>query len=318
MRHAHAIATRAAALAIIAGTGIMPLTPITAHADTTSTQPAANTNDKTETRAQFTVDKTRVFKYDGTHKTITCLSADYPKEVVFYSQEPTSQPNTDAAANAKLTATDITTTIDGRTIKGKAYNVTTGTGEKLTLACYKAGDFFANLKITWNGIQATDFNPYGPDGVNDAPADQYPYSSGTATINTSMTSDEIKKLDDTHPDHGIHIEGIPTGWIAKNDPANGNKNGSGPGHSITKENGDAFTETTTYEYTNPEYPSNTYKLAITQINTTPQPTIQPTNTPAPTDTPQLVQTGVEQTGAVATLSASAAIAANTIARRKRK
>lgn len=210
MRRAHAIATRAAALAIIAGTGLTPLlAPIAAHADTTSTQPSANTNDKNETRAQFTVDKTRVFKYDGTHKTLTCLSADYPKEVVFYSQEQTSQPNTDAAANAKLTATDITTTIDGRTIKGKAYNVTTGTGEKLTLNCYKAGDFFANLKVTWNGVQAT-INPYGADGVNDDTANQYPYSSGAANINTSFADDH--QLTDTDD---IHIEGIPTGWTAK-------------------------------------------------------------------------------------------------------
>lgn len=318
MRRTHAIATRAAALAIIAGTGLMPLIPITAHADTISTQPAANTNGKANYRAEFLVDKTRVFEYDGTHKTITCLSADYPKEVkITQSSVGTSMG---AAKVWTLTATDITTTIDGRTIKGKSYTALAGdgTGEKLTLNCYKAGDFFANLKISWNGVQSTDFNPYGPDGVNDAPADQYPYSSGTATINTSMTSDEIKKLDDTHPDHGIHIEGIPTGWIAKNDPANGNKNGSGSGHSITKGNGDAFTETTTYEYTNPEYPGNTYKLAITQINTAPQPAIQPTDTPAPADTPQLVQTGVEQAGAATALLATTAIAAHTIVRRKRK
>lgn len=318
MRHTHAIATRAAALAIIAGTGLMPLTPITAHADTTSTQPAANTNDKNGTRAQFTVDKTRVFKYDGTHKTITCLSADYPKEVAFYSQEPTDQPNTDAAANAKLTATDITTTIDGRTIKGKAYNVTTGTGEKLTLACYKAGDFFANLKITWNGVQATDFNPYGPDGV-DEDADKSSYSSGTATINTSFTNAELKKLADNGADLDIHVEGIPTGWTAKNNPANGESNNVGPGNVATKDaNSDAFTEITTYEYTNPEYPGNTYRLVITNINTAPQPTIQATDTPAPADTPQLVQTGVEQAGAATALLVSTAIAAHTIARRKRK
>lgn len=316
MRHAHAIATRAAALAIIAGTGFTPLTPITAHADTTSTQPAASTNGESKYGAKFIIDKTRVFEYDGTHKTITCLSADYPKEVeAFQSSVGT---NIGASIHTKVTASDTTTTIDGRTIKGKTYTVPLGPDDKFTLNCYKAGDFFANLKITWNGIQATDFNPYGPDGVNDAPADQYPYSSGTATINTSMTSDEIKKLDDTHPDHGIHIEGIPTGWIAKSDFANGNKNNAGPGYSITKGNGDAFTETTTYEYTNPEYPGNTYKLAITQINTAPQPTIQATNTPAPADTQQLVQTGVEQVGAATALLATTAIAAHTIARRKRK
>ena len=318
MRHAHAIATRAAALAIIAGTGLAPLlAPIIAHADTTSTQPVATTNDTKGTRAQFTVDKTRVFKYDGTNKTITCLSADYPKEVAFYSQEPTDQPNTDAAANAKLAATDITTTIDGRTIKGKAYNVTTGTGEKLTLACYKAGDFFANLKITWNGVQSTDFNPYGPDGVADKDTTPYHYSSGTATINTSMTHDEIKKLAQSGADLDIHVEGIPTGWKAKSEEQ---PDATAPGNKITQDpNSDAFTETTTYEYTNPDYPGNTYHLAVTQINTAPQPTIQATDTPTPTDAPQLVQTGVEQAGTAATaLFASAAIAAHTIARRKRK
>lgn len=308
MRHAHAIATRAAALAIIAGTGLTPLlVPVAAHADTTSTQPAANTNDKNETRAQFTVDKTRVFKYDGTHKTLTCLSADYPKEVVFYSQEQTSQPNTDAAANAKLTATDITTTIDGRTIKGKAYNVTTGTGEKLTLNCYKAGDFFANLKVTWNGVQAT-INPYGADGVNDDTANQYAYSSGAANINTSFADDH--QLTDTDD---IHIEGIPTGWTAKD-----KKNTPGDVSSLSPDGINSYTAI--YEYTNPEYPGNTYRLYINRVNTPPQPTIQATNTPAPAsaDTPQLVQTGVEQAGAAAALFASAAIATHTIARRKRK
>lgn len=308
MRHTHAIATRAAALAIIAGTGLTPLlAPITAHADTTSTQPAANTNDKNETRAQFTVDKTRVFKYDGTHKTLTCLSADYPKEVVFYSQEQTSQPNTDAAANAKLTATDITTTIDGRTIKGKAYNVTTGTGEKLTLNCYKAGDFFANLKVTWNGVQAT-INPYGADGVNDDTANQYAYSSGAANINTSFADDH--QLTDTDD---IHIEGIPTGWTAKD-----KKNTPGDVSSLSPDGINSYTAI--YEYTNPEYPGNTYRLYINRVNTPPQPTIQATDAPAPApaDTPQLVQTGVEQAGAATALFASAAIAANTIARRKRK
>ena len=54
----------------------------------------------------------------------------------------------DSAGNAKLTATDTTTTIDGRTIKGKSYTATTGTGEQLTLNCYKARDFFANVKYT--------------------------------------------------------------------------------------------------------------------------------------------------------------------------
>lgn len=307
MRHAHAIATRAAALAIIAGTGLMPLTPITAHADTTSTQPAANTNDQNGTRAQFIVDKTRVFKYDGTHKTITCLSADYPKEVAFYSQEPTDQPNTDAAANAKLTATDITTTIDGRTIKGKAYNVTTGTGEKLTLNCYKAGDFFANLKVTWNGVQAT-INPYGADGANDDTVNQYAYSSGAANINTSFADDH--QLTDTDD---IHIEGIPTGWAAKD-----KKNTPGDVSSLSPDGINSYTAI--YEYTNPEYPGNTYRLYINRVNTPPQPTIQATDAPAPapTDTPQLVQTGVEQAGAATALFASAAITAHTIARRKRK
>lgn len=112
MRHAHAIATRSAALAIIAGTGLMPLTPITAHADTTSTQPAANTNDKNGYRAQFIVDKTRTFDYDGTHKTITCLSADYPKEVKFF-QASSGIQQTRAANVQILDATDTTTTIDG-------------------------------------------------------------------------------------------------------------------------------------------------------------------------------------------------------------
>ena len=308
MRHAHAIATRAAALAIIAGTGLTPLlTPITAHADTTSTQPAADTSDKNGTRAQFTVDKTRVFKYDGTHKTITCLSADYPKEVIFYSQEQTSQPNTDAAANTKLTAADTQTTIDGRTIKGKSYTVTTGTGEKLTLNCYKAGDFFANLKITWNGIQATT-NPYWKDGVNDDDTNQYAYSSGTANINTSFTDDQLTDTDDSH------LEGIPTGWTAKD-----KKNTPGDVSSLSPDGINSYTAI--YEYTNPEYPGNTYRLYINRVNTPPQPTIQATDAPAPADTPQLVQTGVEQAGAATALLttfASAAIAAHTIARRKQK
>ena len=180
----------------------------------------------------------------------------------------------------------------------------------------------AFLKITWNGVQATDINPYGPDGeTTDKDANPYHYSSGTATINTSMTHAEIKKLAQSGADLDIHVEGLPTGWKAKNDPANGNPNNIGPGNEITQDpNSDAFTDITTYEYTNPDYPGNTYHLIITQINTAPQPTIQATNTPAPVpaDTPQLVQTGVEQAGAATAILASAAIATHTIARRKRK
>lgn len=315
MRRAHAIATRAAALAIIAGTGLMPLAPITAHADTTSTQPAANTNDETDKGyASFEVDKVRTFKYDGTHKTITCLSADYPKEVIGYQRSAVTDISGDVST--KLTASDTTTTIDGRTIKGKSYTFTTWGGDKLTLNCYKAGDFFANLKISWNGIQATDFNPYGADGVADKDTNPYHYSSGTATINTSMTHDEIKKLAQSGVDLDFHIEGLPTGWTAKSDER---PDAVAPGNEVTQDpNSDAFTETTTYEYTNPDYPGNTYHLAITQVNTAPQPTIQATDTPAPADTPQLVQTGVEQAGAATALLASAAIATHTIARRKRK
>lgn len=305
MRHAHAIATRAAALAIIAGTGLMPLTPITAHADTTNTQPAANTNGKANYRAEFLVDKTRVFEYDGTHKTITCLSADYPKEVeITQSSAGTSM----GAANVRIVpATDATTTIDGRTIKGKAYTVPLYDGSKLTLNCYKAGDFFANLKITWNGVQAT-INPYGADGVNDDTANQYAYSSGTANINTSFADDH--QLTDTDD---IHIEGIPTGWAAKD-----KKNTPGDVSSLSPDGINSYTAI--YEYTNPEYPGNTYRLYINRVNTPPQPTIQATDAPAPapTDTPQLVQTGVEQTGAATALLATTAIAAHTIARRKRQ
>lgn len=307
MRHANAIATRAAALAIIAGTGFTPLlVPIAAHADTTSTQPAANTNDKNGYRAQFIVDKTRTFDYDGTHKTITCLSADYPKEVEFFQSSPGIQQT--RAANVRIVpATDTTTTIDGRTIKGKAYTVPLYDGSKLTLNCYKAGDFFANLKITWNGVQAT-INPYGADGVNDDTANQYAYSSGTANINTSFADDH--QLTDTDD---IHIEGIPTGWAAKD-----KKNTTGDVSSLSPDGINSYTAI--YEYTNPEYPGNTYRLYINRVNTPPQPTIQATDAPAPapTDTPQLVQTGVEQTGAATALLATTAIAAHTIARRKRK
>lgn len=306
MRHAHAIATRAAALAIIAGTGLTPLlVPIAAHADTTSTQPSANTNGKAKYDAKFIVDKTRTFEYDGTHKTITCLSADYPKEVeAFQSSVGT---NMGVSVHIKVTASDTTATIDGRTIKGKTYTVPLGPDDKFTLNCYKAGDFFANLKITWNGVQAT-INPYGPDGVNDEDANKYPYSSGAANINTSFADDH--QLTDTDD---IHIEGIPTGWTAKD-----KKNTPGDVSSLSPDGINSYTAI--YEYTNPEYPGNTYRLYINRVNTPPQPTIQATDAPAPApaDTPQLVQTGVEQAGAATALLASAAIATHTIARRKRK
>lgn len=306
MRHAHAIATRAAALAIIVGTGLTQLlVPVVAHADTTSTQPAANTNGESKYGAKFIIDKTRVFEYDGTHKTITCLSADYPKEVeAFQSSVGT---NMGTSIHTKVTASDTTTTIDGRTIKGKTYTVPLGPDDKFTLNCYKAGDFFANLKITWNGVQAT-INPYGADGVNDDTTNQYAYSSGAANINTSFADDH--QLTDTDD---IHIEGIPTGWTAKD-----KKNTPGDVSSLSPDGINSYTAI--YEYTNPEYPGNTYRLYINRVNTPPQPTIQATNTPAPTpaDTPQLVQTGVEQAGAATALLTTTAIAAHAIARRKRK
>lgn len=310
--------------AIIAGLGIISVSPIAAHADDSnaidtnqeqqiSIQNEANdnaqinvqANSNNENESEFTVkmkDGTkRTFKYDGTHTTITCLSSSEPTEVSLF----THRGETSSLAQI-ISAYDTSTTIDGRTISGKKYTAKAYNDEQITLQWFKASDFFANVKVTINGI-AAEFNP-DSDDKQVKTTDSFKSPVGEAIVHQTMEDNDAFK-EQFYQHAKISIEGIPAGW--SHDGTN-NADEIGPADSA---NDATHTYKTFYYYTNPEYPDNIYVLTVTVINEPPQ----SQQTPEQTSTaPELVQTSIEQTTAATVTILATGTAVYSIIRKRTK
>lgn len=182
-------------------------------------------------------------------------------------------------------------------VKGKTYKQDGNPSFYVVWA--KAGDFFKNMKISYNGSEA-EINLYDSDEIDskDAPAVYKTY--GTATIHTAIPKDQAKDFfDKIHIPDDLQITGIPDGW--KVNPAI---------VMLPQNNANTDEWTANIAYTNPVFPNNEYIVKLTFVNDgTPQ-AQQPTQeqpVQAASDTaqaPQLVQTGIEQAPLIA-LSAAA-------------
>lgn len=196
-------------------------------------------------------------------------------------------------------------------VKGKTYKPDGNSSFYVVWA--KAGDFFKNMKMSYNGSEA-EINLYDSDEIDskDAPAVYKTY--GTATIHTAVPKEQAKDFfDKIHIPDDLKITGIPDGW--KSNPAI---------VMLPQNNANTDEWTADIAYTNPAFPNNEYIVKITFVNDgTPQ-AQQPTQeqpTQAASDTaqqaPQLVQTGIEQAPLIA-LSAAAVAGTTAYAIRKRR
>ena len=177
----------------------------------------------------------------------------------------------------------------------------------------KAGDFFKNMKISYNGSEA-EINLYDSDKIESSEKNSMTYQSfGTAKIHTAIPKEQAEDFfAGLHIPEDLKITGIPDGWKVIS------TTGMSP---QVNANTDEYTANITYATT--IFPNNEYTVKITFVNDgTPQ-AQQPTQaqpTQAASDTaqaPQLVQTGIEQAPLIA-LSAAAAAGTTAYAIRKKR
>lgn len=197
-------------------------------------------------------------------------------------------------------------------VKGKTYKP--DGNSQFYVVWAKAGDFFKNMKMSYNGSEA-EINLYDSDAIDSSDKNSMTYQSfGTAKIHTAIPKEQAEDILNKLTLPGdLQITGIPDGWKATaitgiTENVNSGSNEWG-GASIT--------------YSNPAFPNNEYIMHITFVNDgTPQ-VQQPTQeqpTQAAGDTaqaPQLVQTGIEQAPLIA-LSAVAAAGTTAYAIRKKR
>ena len=196
-------------------------------------------------------------------------------------------------------------------VKGKTYQP--GKDAQFYVVWAKAGDFFKNMKMSYNGSEA-EINLYDSDAIDSSDKNSMTYKSfGTAKIHTAIPKEQAKDFfAKLHIPDDLQIAGIPDGWKVISTTGT---------DSQINTNTDEFHASVTYA--NPVFPNNEYTVKITFVNDgTPQaqqPTqAQPTqaaNDMAPA--PQLVQTGIEQAPLIA-LSAAAAAGTTAYAIKKKR
>lgn len=193
-------------------------------------------------------------------------------------------------------------TICGSTVvKGKTYKP--DGNSQFYVVWAKAGDFFKDMKISYNGSEA-EINLYDSDEIESSEKNSMTYQSfGTAKIHTAIPKEQAEDFfAGLHIPEDLKITGIPDGWKVISTTGT---------DSQINANTDEFHASVTYA--NPVFPNNEYTVKITFVNDgTPQ-AQQPTQeqpTQAASDTaqqaPQLVQTGIEQAPLIAISAAAAA------------
>lgn len=197
-------------------------------------------------------------------------------------------------------------------VKGKTYKP--DGNSQFYVVWAKAGDFFKNMKMSYNGSEA-EINLYDSDKIESSEKNSMTYQSfGTAKIHTAIPKEQAEDFfAGLHIPEDLKITGIPDGWKIIDS--------IGMSPQINANTDEYYANIT---YANPVFPNNEYTVKITFVNDgTPQ-AQQPTQeqpTQAASDTaqqaPQLVQTGIEQAPLIA-LSAAAVAGTTAYAIRKRR
>lgn len=295
--------------ALVAGLGLSSI-PATVYADDSTGQADETTTRKNDGIYSVKVDGKELIKGDAVSELnpIYYFSNTEPKQIVAMKSFSagagwTQLPLRNIAPNETSSGSTVVT--------GKTYKPDGGSPFYVIWA--KAGDFFKNMKISYNGSEAK-INLYDSDEIDskDAPAVYRTY--GTATIHTAVPKDQAKDFfDKIHIPDDLQITGIPDGWKAN--PAI---------VMLPQNNANTDEWTADIAYTNPVFPNNEYVVKITFVNDgTPQaqqPTPeQPVQVAVDTvqQAPQLVQTGIEQTPLIA-LSATAVAGTTAYAIRKKR
>lgn len=301
--------------ALVAGLGLSSI-PATVYADDSTGQAGSGTliGQGKDGISNINVDGKELIKGDpvSTSAPFYYFSNTEPKQI---TARASFGGNSGGLALPLTNIAPNETNCGSTVVKGKTYKPSeSGEDSQFYVIWAKAGDFFKNMKISYNGSEA-EINLYDSDEIDskDAPAVYKTY--GTATIHTTIPKEQTKDFFDKIriPDN-LQITGIPDGW--KTNPA----------IAMLPQN-KANTDEWTAEiaYTNPVFPNNEYIVKITFVNDgTPQ-AQQPTQEQpmqAASDTaqqaPQLVQTGIEQAPLIALSAVAVAGTTAYTIRKKRK
>lgn len=296
--------------ALVAGLGLSSI-PATVYAEDSTGQADETAARKNDGIYSVKVDGKELIKGDAVSEStpIYYFSNTEPKQIVAMKSFSAG------VGSAKLPLLNIApneTSCGSTVVKGKTYKPDGGSPFYVVWA--KAGDFFKNMKISYNGSEA-EINPYDSDEIDSSDKNSMIYQSyGTAKIHTAIPKEQAEDFfAKLHVPENLQIAGIPDGWKAISTTGT---------DSQINANTDEFDASITYA--NPVFPNNEYTVKITFVNDgTPQ-AQQPTQeqpVQAASDTTQqasqLVQTGIEQAPLIA-LSVAATAGTTAYAIRKRR
>lgn len=294
--------------ALVAGLGLA--IPATVYADDSTGQADETVARKNDGVYSVKVDGKELIKGDAVSEStpIYYFSNTEPKQIV------ATKSFSAGVGSIQLPLRNITpneTSCGSMVVQGKTYKPDGGSPFYVIWA--KAGDFFKNMKISYNGSEA-EINLYDSDKIESTEKNSMTYQSfGTAKIHTAIPKEQAEDFfAGLHIPEDLKIAGIPDGWkiidsIGMSPQINANT--------------EYYANVT---YANPVFPNNEYTVKITFVNDgTPQAQQPAQEQPvqAASDTaqqaPQLVQTGIEQAPLIV-LSAAAVAGTTAYAIRKKR
>lgn len=284
--------------ALVAGLGLA--IPATVYADDSTGQADETVARKNDGVYSVKVDGKELIKGDAVSEStpIYYFSNTEPKQIV------ATKSFSAGVGSVQLPLRNITpneTSCGSMVVQGKTYKPDGGSPFYVIWA--KAGDFFKNMKISYNGSEA-EINLYDSDKIESTEKNSMTYQSfGTAKIHTAIPKEQAENFfAGLHIPEDLKITGIPDGWKIIDS--------IGMSPQINANTDEYYANVT---YANPVFPNNEYIVQLTFVNDgTPQ-AQQPTQeqlVQAASDTaqqaPQLVQTGIEQSPLIALSTAAVA------------
>ena len=284
--------------ALVAGLGLA--IPATVYADDSTGQADETVARKNDGVYSVKVDGKELIKGDAVSEStpIYYFSNTEPKQIV------ATKSFSAGVGSVQLPLRNITpneTSCGSMVVQGKTYKPDGGSPFYVIWA--KAGDFFKNMKISYNGSEA-EINLYDSDKIESTEKNSMTYQSfGTAKIHTAIPKEQAENFfAGLHIPEDLKITGIPDGWKIIDS--------IGMSPQINANTDEYYANVT---YANPVFPNNEYIVQLTFVNDgTPQ-AQQPTQeqlVQAASDTaqqaPQLVQTGIEQAPLIALSTAAVA------------
>ena len=237
--------------ALVAGLGLA--IPATVYADDSTGQADETVARKNDGVYSVKVDGKELIKGDAVSEStpIYYFSNTEPKQIV------ATKSFSAGVGSVQLPLRNITpneTSCGSMVVQGKTYKPDGGSPFYVIWA--KAGDFFKNMKISYNGSEA-EINLYDSDKIESTEKNSMTYQSfGTAKIHTAIPKEQAENFfAGLHIPEDLKITGIPDGWKIIDS--------IGMSPQINANTDEYYANVT---YANPVFPNNEYIVQLTFVN----------------------------------------------------